>query len=403
MRITFAIAALACGAIAYACGNFDEADDVPSEDAGTDVASSDAANEASADGAIDDAGDAGTDGDKDGSTTLGVHAPTCPPSPGPSCKPITNCVKLELYAPPDAGAEYPFGIVTDSKYVYWTAMAFGTAGDAPYDGRGTATIRRVDRSGNGKAGVLVTGQRNATALAIAGEYLYWGSTESGMTTLRRVHRGCPESCAVENLGPIGTTPLWKITELDDTTLVAVAGSGDVYHVAIGQNLAAITQYGSVGLLPALVGTPSAAYAASGVQAQVQRVSHDGGSMTIGTVPEAGADSGLTIGISPMATDCTTLYGWRNNKQVWSLPRDGGAVKSFATVQTSGIFSMASDDTFVYLGSADGPGVMALDIASKQSAQIAGGNLQYVAVDDVGVYWGEHGQTTGGALWMMKKQ
>lgn len=89
--------------------------------------------------------------------------------------------------------------------------------------------------------------------------------------------------------------------------------------------------------------------------------------------------------------------------MWKIGGDGGTAQVFApNIGVDGVFALAADQAHVYVAAPDGPGLIAVSIPGAQPMTIKPGNVHRIAVDDVGVYYGDHDQQQGGALWMMMK-
>jgi hypothetical protein len=385
---------------AWACGSFDSADDSPL-DAGS-------GGDAPADGPrpSDGGGETSTLDGGDASTGIGTLAAPCPRPAAPKCVP-SQCARRLLYVPATTGTEFPFGIATDSRYVYWVAMSNVEAGDVAYDGKGTSKIMRVDRSGalNATATVVATDQRRTMAIAMAGDYVYWPVLTNGTQAfLRRTKRDCATKCQVQELttAPIGSVPILALVAIDDSTLVAAAEDGAISVVTVNALGGIVSGSGSTAEYPALAVTTGNAIAAAAFTSSVQRIpAQTSTAAPFGTVPDA-SDSNLFAGLSPITTDCDAIYGWRGAGQFWKIPAAGGTAMPFADSGLPGTFSMVADQGFIYNGVPNGPGVVALSLATGAEQNVITGNVHRVAVDDVGMYWGDHAQSTGGSLWMMVK-
>lgn len=391
--------------LAWACDSFSEGDPPSDVDSGM-----------SADGPIsgdeglpagDGGGGSGGDGG-DATTILGTLAPNCPRPAAPTCSPLSECENRILYKPPVPGIEFPFGIATDSEYVYWVTSSIETAGDLPYDGMGTARIMRVARSGvlaGAQASLIATGQRRAVAIAMAGDYVYWGAMAGVNAKLRRVRRDCSANCVVEDLDgvPLGGSPIIEMTAIDDQTLVLADGNGLITVVKTTQALTLVHGTTSTSDYPAIAATSAECFVAGGDITAVTRIPGGAAFMAVkfGSIPDSG--SGLRIGVSSMTTDCKDIYGWRGANNVWKVRGDGGTAVAFtAEAGVPAAFEMAADQGYLYLAVPDGPGVFAVSIANAKSQQVAGGNVHRLAVDDKGIYYGDHERTTGGAIRMIVK-
>jgi hypothetical protein len=393
---------LACAALFWgACGAFDSANEAPA-DAGADTPPT------PTDGPTGppDGGDAG-EGGEDGGTTVAAHAAPCPRPVGPQCNP-ESCTRRVLYQPAQPGIEFPYTITTDEAFVYWTTVSAETNGDVPYDGLGVAKIMRVDRGGvlmGSKATVIAEGQRRAHNLAAAGDYLYWVAMNvTGKAQLRRVRRDCAMACPIEPLVELGSSPVWELVEIDDKTLLAADDAADVYVVSVGVTPALVAATVKTSSYATVTASNTAGFAMGAFAPETKIVPLS--TLTPvphGFIPDAGEGSNLTAGMSPITTDCNDIFGWRNQKEVWKLGVAGGVATKFKTISTGDVFSLAADRSWLYVGSANAGGVLAVSIDGLVEQTIQGGNIHRIAVDGAGVYWGDHDAMTGGAIWMMLKK
>jgi hypothetical protein len=376
----------------WACDSFDSTDDPPLDDGGTGV---------DAFGGLDaDTGASVDDGGLDATTGMGTHAARCPRPPGPTMAPSV-APRIRLYAPADAGTEYPFGITTDSKFVYWTTMSFEMTGDAPYDGAGTAKIMRVDRSGaNAKATVIATSQRRALSIAIAGDHVYWAALDGTKPVLRRARRDCAANCTVEPVIALGSGGVLDLVEIDGTHLLASDLDQNVHVVDLSVPTVVDTQFMSD--YPAVTSTSTRGFAASAFASGMYQVTATAPAAftPFATVPDSGDP--LFPGMSPITTDCNTVYGWRGSAKIWKIGADGGVATAFASPPINAVFGLDADQKYLYTAAPDGPGAIAIPIAGGSAETISPGNVFRIAVDDVGVYWGDHDRNSGGAIWMMVK-
>lgn len=391
MRRTFALVSIASVSVAIVCCEaYAPADDRP---APLEAGASDAPS----------AGDAeSVDGGREAATSpaIGAHTPRCPRPNGPSCAP-PSCERRVLYAPPSAGVEFPFDVATDSSFVYWTSLSAESAEDVPYDGRGTARIRRVARAPGSKASSIAEGQRDATAIAMAGDWLYWTAANGALWELRRVRRDCPESCVVEPIAQLGPGRFVALAEIDDETLLASRFNGTTLAIVIPKtgNVSVATA-GTSADIPGLTTTSTDGFLSAVVTSEIVRVpAATRSSVPFATLPDASAGQS---GLSPITTDCTTLFGWRGAQQLWKVPIEGGILSEFTTAPISLVFGLASDREFIYAAAPNLEGVVAIGIDSGIAQTIRPGNAFRIAVDEAGVYWGDHDKNAGGALWMMVK-
>lgn len=392
-RASFGVAAIGATIAALVCCDaYSPAADAPDggrpPDGGSDpdvVASSDAAPDPDARPAL-----------------FGVHSPRCPRPKPPPCNPQI-CPKRRLYEPPNAAVELPFGIATDSQFVYWTTIGRGDAGDSAYNGRGDARIMRVACDGS-PATVIATGQRNATAIAIAGDWVFWGATTGTKSSeIRRARRDCAASCVVEPVFTTAAEYVFGLVEVDEHTLLATSHDGRVVMIAIDDaGNATDTTSTFTSDFPAITATSTEGFATGGLTPVIQRIPvATRAPVPFATLPDASAQ-GEPAGLSPITTDCSDVFGFRGGSRIWRVAIDGGAASQLALLPTSDAYDVTTDQSWLYVAAPNGTGVFAVELASKSPVTIQSGNVFRIAVDDAGVYWGDHDPNSGGALWMMEK-
>jgi hypothetical protein len=158
---------------------------------------------------------------------------------------------------------------------------------------------------------------------------------------------------------------------------------------------------NVSTYPALTASGAALYATSFKKDHVARVTYTNTVTeqyaTIPPHPQAGGE----LGLAPIANDCTTLFGLRQpNNLLYEMPFATKVVKQVGGDSGIAFFDMTADAQWLYGAMPNGGGVFAVDKANGKRTQLASGNVFALAVDDLGVYWGEHGGA--GTLWMMVK-
>jgi hypothetical protein len=357
-------------------------DETPPADAGAEDALADAATE-------QDASDAAAPG------RCTAHRP-------PGCDPAA-CEKRTLYA--SAGG-YPFSIVSDATNVFWVEQR--APGD-PYNGAGLARILRTTRAGSAddsKAEILAIDQPRATALALAPPYLYWTTYEAADAEsyghIKRVGTSCAAPCVPEDVtggNPLKGNPFRQIVP-DGDALLLVEASGVVFRWVPGLGAAEI---GTLGPFGSLVATNDGTLGAGPQKSSVVRIAPGGASLAEAfTIPPL---DGGAAGLAWLATDCTTLFGVREPTATLYRGNLGETVVVPMTPVGSGVaaiafFDLAADAKWVYGAGANAGGLIVLEPASGLGLNVAPGNVFAIAVDDQGVYWGEHGGA--GTLRMMVK-
>ncbi len=387
--------ALACVAAAAACESFASNEGEPT------TTTTDASVESSA--APDDAGTATIDAD--------TRPPACP-SRAPACNP-TVCTRRTLFESPTGAS--PFGTVVDSTHVYWLEQPGGRPG---YDGGDKAKLRRVSKKGDGKVEDLVRDQNKAVALERVGDVLYWATRDDAAATSTLWRTKTSSVCNVDCPAP---QPVFVLTgdhvvalRAVGSQLFAVQGNGPVYRVDLSQTPSvSFGPLANPGKFPALTTTATHAYASALLDPRIVRIeptAKQGSDVAWATVPDGGSNAGL----APTTSDCSAVWGYRRASAGAELVRadlDGGPISVLAAGNSIDVFGIAADARYVYVGGANGGGLLAFDKENPSARYPAQkGNVWRIAVDDDGIYWGEHsseprndaGLPSGGSIYMLVK-
>lgn len=392
--VSFALAGLLSGA---SCGSFGgEPPTAASDAANEQVVPVDAPSDARADAVANDAA---------------LSLP-CPPPAGGQNSASSWAMRI-LSIPSRTRREYPFAIVPDATYVTWITQVGSASGGSdvsPYNGTGEARIVRAPKSGAGPTTVIARDQHQTRALALDGDYAYWPSYAQNVTTLMRQRRdadcvvGCSSPTAVLQFS--SGVPIVRLVRPAPGVLIAVGGAGELFRITLDP-LPLSIQVGVSGTYPALAAVTGEVFAAAGLSKTVSRVPAEGGvAATYLTVPAADAAG---VGVAPIATDCSFLWMGRQVASKIRLARHDLAsplsFKDFAALPND-VFDMAADSANVYVATANGDGgITYVDKASQQLTQVYFGSAFALAVDDDGVYFGEHdtqSDHTGTLMMLVKK-
>jgi hypothetical protein len=338
-------------------------------------------------------------------------SPACV-SPGPSCA-LGACERKSLYVPAGNQKEYPFEIATDDAHVYWVAQVATppfTESQA-YNGGAPARIWRTDRTGApgvGNAQMLASDQKGARRVAIDGPYLYWvtledAPTDGTMTRLNRVPRDCMAPCTPEAVLDIGSGPLNHFVRIGPSLFLAHTANGSVLRV--DANARKAVQVGATSNYPGLATTPTAAYV-SGLEIpdilRLDLLAPGAAASTFATFTDF--DAAAPTGAKWLATDCTTLFAIRSPHVVWRMPLTPGATPSMWVPELGrDVWSVAIDASYLYFVAANSGGVFGIDGSGNVTPIEEHANVWHLAVDDQGVYWGEHDATNPGIIRMMAKR
>lgn len=321
----------------------------------------------------------------------------------------TACERRTLYLSPTS--TFPFAIVTDSANVYWVAQS---GGDPAYDGAASASVLRVSKTGapTQTATVLATDQERTTTLVRDGADLYWitsHATDAGAgSTLRRLRdaanaSGCPGCAPPEDLATFPGIAR-RLVRAAPGVFFAVDHEGNVRRLAkeASASTFAVAELDTTSASPSLAAGLDQVFAGGGLVSRVVRIGANGGSAgTFLTLPEAGPDAALP-GAYVLGADCTRLFGVRDRGELWWSP---GA--SSAYTDTDASFAEATDivadEGFVYVARRKGGGVARGARDGSGFATVYTGDVARLAVDDEGVYWGEHAKgSLAGNVFMQTK-
>lgn len=387
-RISLVLAVLApalVAAVAVACG--DEETPAATTPDGTPDASDDLP-------AIDP-GDASASETSTSASCATPKAPTDECAASPSA-----CERKTLYI--SNTSTFPFAIVTDEANVYWVAQS--GAVDSAYDGTAMASVLRVSKTGAStqQAAVLAENQSRATTLIKDGPDLYWivsTSTDAGSTsTLRRLAGAAGAPADVSTFPGIAR----RLVRVAPGVFFAADSQGNVRRLTKDGMVADVTQTSTT---PSLAASKDSVFASGGkvLAISVLPFAAPFGSSSV-PVPSGGPDAGLP-GVHVLGADCDRMFGIRDDVGTffWSpaaSPTLTESAERFADGQ-----DIVSDEGFVYVAERkNGGGVFRGARDGKAFASLYTGDVWRLAVDDDGIYWGDHGKgALAGNVFMQTKK
>lgn len=398
-RLGFAIAASSLG-VAFACSRFDAASPAATADEG-------GLPEAGADVTTDDSGvvpaidDAGGE-ESGGPLTDGTYLP-CPPTRA-AVSYATDTILA--HAPSaDVGIEFPFQVTTDKEYVYWIAQYAARSDSAAvgfaYNGTGPGRLRRVAKGAvKADADVLVDNLPMAEAAALDGDYVYFTYLDGGGTVVARVTRDCTTPCTPDTVRSESSlsSRIVRMYRAAPGVLVLRAEDGRafVFQPNIGDDGPTpwLELYNPGGNGFAV--TNEDIFLANADNREFFR-SPLGGPATKSAEFSPLHDQ---QGASPIATNCQSVFAFRKNKSVWQSPRDSLSFADWTGPLdvANEVYELVADADYVYLGQPNGFGILAVPIAGGSPKRVSSmGGYWYLAVDDSGLYGGDHSYDTGGAM------
>lgn len=400
------VSAIALGAFgtAMACDDFGN-DAPPAVDA--DAGDAGDAGNALVDGSNPDPRDGGNEEDADkrdaGVAQIDGLYPTCPPSSTQSK--LSNTIP-KVIVRAAAGFDYPFGIVTDTTSIYWVSQYVPANGtpqqrDDAYNGNTKARIHRALKSdGNADTNnsVLVANEKEKTvAITLDGDFIYWASKkDAANAVIRRTPRSCLAPCMPEDWLTVPTGPnVTLLRRARDGLIFAMAEDGKVFRIDTKtKDVKAVNQ--TTDANPSMAVTTDSAFISWLNQPSTFEITSGSanphGTFVGGSSPELGGGE--------LATDCDRVYAWRKfDKNVWSTSaKQGGAFVKLADVGQVGAYDMLVDHDYIYVASPDGYGIKIVDLATRKVfPSTYPGSYFRIAVDDSGLYGGEHNHDTPGAI------
>jgi hypothetical protein len=403
--------ALGASVALASCASFTGEPGLTEPEASTDSPAGDGASDLDADASSDRASPG------DGGVGATLRLPCPPPSGGTTG--LESWAMRRLFEPADSAHRmYPFAIATDSTHVTWIAHP-GTAdgGDdtAPYNGLAAAVVMRAPKSGAAPAVVVARDQIGARALTLDETFVYWVTNENGGTAIRRQSRDvdcaitCPKPDTMLIL-PSGAR-VERMIRVAPKLLYLLGGNGVLYAYTVGAT--STTLVATSGDIPGMTATTTDVFVSSLVSSLVKRAPVGGsGSQTEVSIPPS---MDASVGVETLATDCTTLWMGRKKAAGGSelaahlLGVDASFVSNTPSfMPLAEIHDLAVDARYVYAAAYNNGGIFVLDQTQRTTSRPYVGNVLAVAVDDDGVYFGEHdrapqGGGPPGTLYMLVKK
>lgn len=334
----------------------------------------------------------------------GAVEPICPAPLGPTSTSGT----IPLSTPPVGEVEFPFQLASDTKFLFWTAQYLPAGQDdagTAYNGMGPARIYRIAKSTPpGKPDLLADNQSSVTAVAVDGDSLYWVTWDGNTNALQSVPRDCTAPCTITPVhsGDVAGSPVVRLLVPEPGVLVYITKNLDFFRLRLDGTI-------PVSLLGPLNG---AGFAAASDTLFVAPAQTDAGIQVFTNLPTATPASQRTTlaGINKqsvqfLATDCTSLYAYGSDKTIYEVDASA-SVKSQSPWNDGGlndVFGMAADQVNIYFAMANVGGIVAFNRKTRMPAPLYNGNVWNLAIDNEGVYWGEHINTpnVGGKIYWYK--
>lgn len=323
--------------------------------------------------------------------SLAAVAPNCPSPRAPSCAP-SACAQRTLHV--TSGQAYPFNITTDATHVYWIEQVAGDAGDEndPYNGHGLARILRTAKNPVsepiGVTDELASGQRSADALALDGAYVYFTHELSASTKILRVRRDCTPPCAApEDVVTLPNLAIRRLLRSAPGVLYAQSSNGITFRITVATK--AVENVLMLGDFASITATNDAVYLTS-ASSPLKRIASNGAVTDLG-----GADASPgSASYYRLTNDCSTLWAAAGNvpTSLVAVSFMGEAFAASYTFPTEAVFDVKADAQFLWIAVANAGGVYAYDKAAGVISLVRKGNVFALAVDDDGVYWGDHDGT-----------
>jgi hypothetical protein len=265
-------------------------------------------------------------------------------------------------------------------------------------------VLRVSKAGAStqQATVLADNQSRTTTLIKDGADLYWivstASDAGSSSTLRRLAgaTGSPED--VSTFAGIAR----RLVRAAPGVFFAADNLGNVRRLTKDGMVSDIEKTSST---PSLAATKDFVFTGGGQLARVDRLPAGGGpGSTFFAVPDGTPDASLP-GVHVLGADCDRMFGVRDDEGAffWSAASPGSYTATTATFADGQ--DIASDEGFVYVAERRaGGGVFRGARDGKGFASLYTGDVWRLAVDDDGIYWGEHAKgSLAGNVFMQKKK
>ena len=331
----------------------------------------------------------------------------CRLAPAPSCSP-TSCPKLVLHD--TAGARTaPWGIATSDKAVFWLEQPATNEG---YNGNAMARVLRAPKDPSGGITTeLALGQARAITLAVMGGWVYWTVYDVAVdqfARLRRVRTDCAGGCSPEEL--LVTTRgvrIMKLVPVGETTLFGIGEAGQIVRFDVGG--AKMSMAGPLFEKPgfaSLANTGHHVFVSSNNSPTLARMDLDGTNIDEKFLAVPSGDGGAEPGINSLWYDCQEKLWARRGPgtDLVSLSLADGQMHTVKAQAKLTVYDVGGDARYLYLAGAN-EGLFALDRQGSATLEPVGGVKVFaVAVDDAGVYWGEHDTDTpmAGTIYMLTK-
>lgn len=313
---------------------------------------------------------------------------------------VDGCERRTLYI--SNTSTFPFAMVTDDANVYWVAQS-GPA-DSAYDGTATGSVLRVSKTGAStqQATVLADDQSRVTTLIKDGPDLYWivsTSSDAGSSSTLRTLAGATGSPRdVSTFSGIAR----RLVRASPGVFFAADNLGNVRRLTKDGMVADVEKTSTT---PSLAATKDFVFASGGQVAQIDEIRATG---TTGTpflnVPNGTPDAALP-GVHVLGADCDRMFGIRDDEGVFFWSPSASATYSATTATFDDGQDIGADERFVYVAERrSGGGVFRGERDGKGFASLYTGDVWRLAVDDDGIYWGEHakGSLAGNVFMQTKK-
>jgi hypothetical protein len=334
-------------------------------------------------------------------TSLGTGCKT-PAAPSDECSSaLAACERKTLYI--SNTSTFPFAMVTDEANVYWVAQS-GPA-DSAYDGTANASVLRVSKTGAStqQATVLAENQSRATTLIKDGADLYWivsTANDAGSTsTLRRLAGATGSPQDVATFSGIAR----RLVRVSPGVFFAADNVGTVRRLTKDGMVSEIEKTSTT---PSLAASKDFVFAGGGQLARVDRLPAGGGpASTFFGVPDGASPDAALPGVHVLGADCDRMFGIRDDEGAFFWSPAATATYTATTASFDDGQDIASDEGFVYVAQRRaGGGVFRGSRDGKSFGSLYTGDVWRLAVDDDGIYWGEHAKgSLAGNVFMQKKK
>lgn len=310
-----------------------------------------------------------------------------------ACAASGSCAKAAISGPVGANVRppYVFAMTLDATFVYWVAQT-------NYNSPSSGGVYRVPKQG-GATETLARGEDAPISIAVDGSWVYWMNEGTGQKTIRRLPKGA--ACAPTTC-PTPEVVLAPSTDLDNDPVLSTLGEQDLFLTSWSGGYRYFRDPSSTswisgarwqtGQRSSVTVGPRGIFTSAGQIDHIDTIKRDGsGAATLATFMVTAGES--FPGATQLTSDCTHVYAYRDSAQeiVRASIDTGGGTASVVQPKLPGVYALAVDEKFIYIGVANGAGLFRAvkSVSNPTPITLAKGNVWAIATDDTNVFWADH--------------